>query len=98
MRGCSGSGRSWCPMSKHRVVPVNERGYCIGECHHNSTISDAVVTLIRDLREEHKLTIPEIARRTGVEFEAVRKIVYYRTRGQVPRGFKRVEGECETKP
>lgn len=74
-----------------RVVPVNERGYRIGAGHHNSTIPDEVVTLIRDLREEHKLTLPEIARRTAVKLETVRLIVYYRRRAQVPRDFRRVE-------
>lgn len=75
-----------------RRVPVNDRGYRIGEGHHNCTIPDAVVNLIRDMREEHELQLKEIARKTGVAFEAVRKIVYYRTRGQVPRDFRRVEG------
>lgn len=75
-------------MNKPRRVPVNERGYRIGEGHHNCTIPDATVNLIRDLHEAHELTMPEIARKTGCALEAVRKIAYYRTRGQVPRGYR----------
>lgn len=73
-----------------RVIPINERGYRIGEGHVNCTIPDEVVTLIRDLREVHHLTIPEIARKTSVRVETVRLLVYYRRRAQVPRGFRKV--------
>lgn len=77
-------------MAKRRI-PLNENGRRINEGHHNCKISDEVVTLIRDLREVHKLSIPEIARKTGCKFEHVRKIVYYHRRGQVPHDWKEAD-------
>lgn len=80
----------------HERVPVNERGYRIGEAHHNSTIPDDVVKLIRDLRELHHVELPEIARKTGVKLETVRLLVYYRRRAQLPASYREVKrGETE---
>lgn len=79
-----------------RKVPVNEKGYRIGEGHHNSTISDAVIKLWRDMHEYHGLSVPEIARRQGAAECTVRKVVYYQRRADIPRDYREVEdGEQE---
>lgn len=77
-------------MTKRRV-PVNDRGYRIGEGHHNCTIPDAVVVRIRDLKEYENVSSPEIARRLGLRLEAVRKIVRYQRRAYVPRNWRTIE-------
>lgn len=77
-------------------VAVNELGYRIGEGHHNATISDATVKLVRDLRELHHLTLPEIARKTGVAEGTVKLLVYYRRRAQLPASYRtRDDGAAE---
>lgn len=78
-----------------RKVPVNEHGQPLGESRRDCTVPDAVVVQIRDMREYEKLTLPEIARRTGVKQKTVEAIVYYRRRSTVPRGWKDVEDDGE---
>lgn len=76
-----------------KMIPLNEEGRRINEGHHNCTIPDEVVTLIRDLREQHALTIPEIARKTGVNPRTVKAYCEYTRRGQVPRDWKIEEAD-----
>lgn len=73
-----------------RLVPVSEHGIPVGEHHHRSTIPDAVVTLIRDMREEHHVTVADIARKLALRETTVRSIVYYRRRAVTPTDYRRV--------
>jgi hypothetical protein len=70
----------------------NERGYRVGDSHHNAKLPDAVVVRARDLHEFEGVQAPEIARRLGVEFgiqppsvSSVKKWVYYLSRNITPR-------------
>lgn len=75
---------------RSHLVPVSEHGIPVGEHHHRSTIPDAIVTLIRDMREEHHVTIPEIARKLALREHTVHAIVYYRRRAVTPTEWRRV--------
>jgi transcription initiation factor IIE alpha subunit len=71
---------------------VNDRGFRIGEKHHNSTIPDAVVVQMRDLYEHEDVTPTEIARRLGCKLDTVKAVVYYKRRAQVPADWREVDG------
>jgi DNA invertase Pin-like site-specific DNA recombinase len=69
-------------------VAVNDRGRRIGETHHNSHISDAVVDQMRDRHEDGGLGYRKIAREFNVALTTVRKICTYERRAQTPERWK----------
>lgn len=71
-------------------VAVNSRGYRIGQNHHNSTIPDVVVSVIRRLHEDEKLGYQAIATRLGISKSAVQKICTYRLRAQTPETYRKL--------
>ena len=71
-----------------KLVACNDRGIRIGENHHNATLSDHEVELIRQLYEEHGLSMAELSRKFEVTRRTIRLIVSYRSRGQTPMSFK----------
>lgn len=90
-------------MNPRGLIPCNDKGYRIGEAHHNCTRSDAIVQRARELHEstEHlhpcsssRLGPTRIAKILGVPVEWVRKIIYFTSRGQVPRQWRR---NCSTR-
>lgn len=88
------------PLAKPQpsLRPCNDRGFPIGEGHHNCTIPDAVVARWRDLHEQG-ITPTEIARREGAALSTVKKVVYYFRRGQVPDPdhWRPVKGEDDAR-
>lgn len=78
-------------VGKKIKVPVNDKGYRIGEGHHNCTISDAMVMRIRDMAEYEHLSCPEIAERTGIKLRTVESYVQYERRADVPRDYRTIE-------
>ena len=76
-------------------VQVNARGYPIGQNHHNSTIPDVVVSIMRRLHEDEGLGYGAIARRFGISKSAVQKICNYRLRAQQPEGYRRINRRDE---
>ena len=78
-----------------RSVPVNDKGYRIGEGHHSCKIPDEIVTQLRDLheRDNQPVNCGELARRFNIKLETVRAIVYYRRRAQTPKAWRLIDGE-----
>ena len=62
------------------LVAYGEYGRRVGESHHRSTIPDAMVEKLRDLRELEGLTYSAIAKITGVGRSSVAMICAYKRR------------------
>lgn len=77
----------WRNTPNMRLVARNERGYRIGETHHRSTISDAIVNRLRDLHEYEKIALRELARMFELPYSTVWDICHYRVRTQLPRDW-----------
>jgi hypothetical protein len=73
------------------MVAVNDRGWRIGEGHHNSKLSDHDVDLMRELREEHRLPVSALAEKFEVSKTLVKRICRYEIRCQTPDRWKVVE-------
>lgn len=79
--------RSTARASVHAVkrrVHYNEAGRRIGESHPASTISDAVVRMLRHIADTEGLGARRLARRFGLSRSAVQKILAGTRRSQVP--------------
>lgn len=74
-----------------RLVGYGENGYRVGEGHHCSHISDALVDHIRELHEDHGKGIREIARMVNVSVAMVSDICSYKRRAETPVRYKKVE-------
>ena len=72
-------------------VPLNEIGRRIGESHHRSTISDAIVSDIRDLHEIKHKSYAWIARRYRIPKCTIAKICRYERRAHRPERWRRVD-------
>ena len=77
-------------------VAVNERGFRIGETHHNAKLSDALVDQIRDLFEYEGLRVGEICEKLGLAKTTVVKIIRYERRVSTPDRWKKIDGKSET--
>lgn len=77
-------------------VAVDERGFRIGETHHNATISDEMVDMIRDLYEYDGLRCQEISERTGIAKSTIVKICRYERRASRPHRWKKIDGKSKT--
>lgn len=84
-------------VKPHLYVAVDERGFRIGETHHNATISDQMVDMIRDLFEYDGLKCQEIAERTGIAKSTIVKICRYERRASRPHRWKRLDGKDHSK-
>lgn len=62
------------------LLARGESGRRVGESHHRSCISDAMVETLRDLREIKRLSYAEIAKITGVGLSTVGMICSYQRR------------------
>jgi len=73
-------------MVKKILIPVNEKGFPVGEKHHNAKLSDVEVELMRDLYEEGLVGYRTLARFFGVPRHTVVGICnYYRRVGTVDK-------------
>jgi ribosome-binding protein aMBF1 (putative translation factor) len=75
------------------VVAINEKGRRIGDSHHRSRISNHDVDLMRELREEHRLSYKELAEKFDVSESLVKQICNYRIRSQAPVRWKIIDVE-----
>ncbi len=75
------------------VVAINEKGRRIGDSHQRSRISNHDVDLMRELREEHKLSYKELAEKFDVSESLVKQICNYRIRSQTPVRWKIIDVE-----
>lgn len=75
------------------VVAINEKGRRIGDSHQRSRISNHDVDLMRELREEHRLSYKELAEKFDVSESLVKQICNYRIRSQTPVRWKIIDVE-----
>lgn len=74
-----------------RAVAFNDRGYRIGESHHNAKLTDHEVDVVRQLREEHGLTYSSLAEKFEVSVDLIRQICRYKLRCDTPARWRFVE-------
>lgn len=67
-------------MIRKKIVMVGEGAYRCGEDHPKATISNEDVDLMRELHEEHGLTVSEIAAKWEKPKSTIRDIVNYKNR------------------
>ena len=79
-------------MSSRRVmVPLNENGRRIGEGHPRARLSDEIIDRMFHLREEQQLSFRCVAVEVGMPKSTAQSILTFRTRGQWPERFKRID-------
>jgi len=69
------------------VVTFNERGYRIGETHHNAWIPDVIVDLVRYAHEDYGWGYRQIAREFILSKNTIGKIWRYERRAQTPERY-----------
>jgi hypothetical protein len=72
------------------LVAYGESGRRVGESHHRSRISNAMVEKVRDLREISHLSYAAISEETGVPMSSVAMICTYQRRNV--RAVRYVDG------
>ena len=77
-------------FSAIRHLAVNERGYRIGEDHHNARYTNGEVEMVLVLRDEG-LGYKAIAKRMEMPVTTVRDICLGRRRSQLVAGVRKVE-------
>lgn len=74
-----------------KFVAINEDGRRIGSSHHNSSVSDETVDLIREMHEDRHMGYRKIAHELNICRHFVAKICRYERRAQTPAGWKKVD-------
>lgn len=74
-----------------KFVAINEDGRRIGSSHHNSSVSDETVDLIREMHEDRHMGYRKIAQELNICRHFVAKICRYERRAQTPAGWKKVD-------
>jgi ribosome-binding protein aMBF1 (putative translation factor) len=77
------------------MVAVNENGRRIGEGHHNATITDETVAVIRELHEDRGWGYRRIAKHLSLRWQTVAKIARYQRRSAVPSSWRRPRRAAE---
>ena len=72
------------------LVALNERGYRIGQTHHNCTVPDEIVNKIRDLHEYHRIGYRRLARMFNLKRAFIQRICNYSRRAQIPARWARI--------
>lgn len=72
-----------------RWVGVSERGKRCGEWHGRAKLTQEQVDQMRELREEHHVSLDKLAMHFGISIRTVRDIVSYRIWATCPARFKR---------
>ena len=74
------------------VVGVNEKGYRVGMCHHNSTISDTIVDALRDLHEDYGIGYGTLAKMfPNISRGTIAKLCRYERRCQIAENWKTIK-------
>lgn len=73
-----------------RTVAVNDRGYRIGEDHHNAKLTNHEVELIIEIYEPWKTSMQDIADKFDISKSQVRNIVNGVKRNQTPFDYRSV--------
>ena len=74
----------------NNLVGLSELNKRCGETHPRARLTDHDVDLIRELREEHKLTYEALAEKFECSKSTIRDICRYRRRWQRPDRWKKV--------
>jgi hypothetical protein len=78
-------------VTKKIYVPVDEKGYRIGENHPMAKLSDKTIDAIRDAHENLGIGYRRLAVFFGLPRSTVRNICLYRRRASTIAGWKDVE-------
>lgn len=70
-------------------VEINDLGRRCGETHHNATLSDHDVELIRTLRLEHRMPLRILAEKFEVSISTICDICKFRRRNQIVTTMRR---------
>lgn len=73
------------------AIPLNDRGRPIGEGHHNARLTRHDADLMRELREEHGLSLGTLAAKFEVSRTTVMRVCRYEIHCQVLDRWKFVE-------
>jgi DNA invertase Pin-like site-specific DNA recombinase len=73
-----------------KFVAINEDGRRIGSSHHNSTVPDETIDLIREMHEDKHMGYRKIAQELNICRHFVAKVCRYERRAQTPAGWKKV--------
>jgi len=79
------------PNDKFVLVALNERGYRIGQTHHNSKVPDEIISKIRDLHEYHRIGYRRLARMFNLKRAFIQKVCNYAIRAQIPARYARIQ-------
>lgn len=73
-----------------RLIPVNERGFAIGEAHHAAKLSDREVAMLREMRttDPKFWTFKRLAEKFDISYWHARRLFHYERRAQAPYGFR----------
>jgi hypothetical protein len=71
------------------LVAYDDNGRRVGQTHHNATITDETVTLIRVLHEDRGWGYRRIAKHLSLRWQTVAKIARYQRRSAVPSSWRR---------
>jgi len=77
------------------LVAYDDNGRRIGQTHHNATITDETVTLIRVLHEDRGWGYRRIAKHLSLRWQTVAKIARYQRRSAVPSSWRRPRRAAE---
>ena len=73
------------------LVAINERGFRIGDTHHNAKVPDEIVNRIRDLHEDQGIGYRKLARMFNLKRAFIQKVCKYRIRAQVASAWQRID-------
>ena len=77
------------------LVAYDDNGRRVGQTHHNATITDETVTLIRVLHEDRGWGYRRIAKHLSLRWQTVAKIARYQRRSAVPTAWRRPRRAAE---
>ena len=79
------------------LVAYDDNGRRIGQTHHNATITDETVAVIRELHEDRGWGYRRIAKHLGLRWQTVAKIARYQRRSAVPVSWRRPRRAAESR-
>ena len=79
------------------LVAYDDNGRRVGQTHHNATITDETVAVIRELHEDRGWGYRRIAKHLGLRWQTVAKIARYQRRSAVPVSWRRPRCAAESR-
>ena len=78
-------------MARPKLLPRDENGRIIGEAHHRARLTNHEVDLIRELREEHRMTYAQLAAMYSVPKSTIQMICSYKRRASTATQWRPVK-------